>query len=110
MPTRLKQKDLKKGDHVYKVGIEGITSITIITPTFAGEHNLGPKFSYIDHRNNNTKDSSYHQDQNSLDNQTKKYNDRGLYATYDEAVEAFEYCKANYRCPFKPTLACFKPL
>ena len=31
MPTRLKQKDLKEGDHVYMVGIEGITSITIIT-------------------------------------------------------------------------------
>ena len=47
MPTRLKQKDLKEGDNVYMVGIEGITSITIITPTFAGEYNLGPKFSYI---------------------------------------------------------------
>ena len=35
MPTRLKQKDLKEGDQVYMVGIEGITSITIITPTFA---------------------------------------------------------------------------
>ena len=31
MPKRLKQKDLKEGDHVYMVGIEGITSITIIT-------------------------------------------------------------------------------
>ena len=100
MPTRLKQKDLKEGDNVYMVGIEGITSITIITPTFPGEYDLGPKFSYINHRNNNTKDSSYHGDQNSLDNQTKKYNDRGLYATYDEAVEAFEYCKANYSSRF----------
>ena len=99
MPTRLKQKDLKEGDHVYMVGTEGITSITIITPTFAGEYNLGPKFSYINHRRNNTKDSSYHADQNSMDNQTKKYNDRGLYATYDEAVEAFEHYKANYTCP-----------
>ena len=99
MPKRLTQKDLNKGDHVYMVGIEGITSITIITPTFTGEYNLGPKFSYINHRNNNTKDSSYHGDQNSLDNQTKKYNDRGLYATYDEAVEAFEHCKANYSSP-----------
>lgn len=100
MPTRLKQKDLKEGDHVYMVGIEGITSITIITPTFAGEYNLGPKFSYINHRLDNIKDSAYHQDKNSLDNQTKKYNDSGLYATYDEAVEAFEYCKANYSNPF----------
>ena len=99
MPTRLKQKDLKKGDHVYMVGIEGITSITIITPNFAGEYNLGPKFSYINHHHGDIKDSSYHGDQNSLDNQTKKYNDRGLYATYDEAVEAFEYCKANYSRP-----------
>ena len=99
MPKRLTQKDLKKGDHVYMVGIEGITSITIITPTFAGEHNLGPKFSYINHRHNNTKDSSYHQDHNSKDNQDRKYSDRGLYATYDEAVEAFEYCKANYSSP-----------
>ena len=99
MPTRLKQKDLKKGDHVYMVGIEGITSITIITPTFAGEYNLGPKFSYINHYHGDIKDSAYHQDQNSLDNQTRKYNDRGLYATYDEAVEAFEYCKANYSSP-----------
>ena len=99
MSTRLKQKDLEKGTHVYMVGIEGITSITIITPTFPGEHNLGPKFSYINHSHGNIKDSAYHQDQNSLDNQTRKYNDRGLYATYDEAVEAFEYCKANYRCP-----------
>lgn len=99
MPTRLKQKDLKEGDNVYMVGIEGITSITIITPTFAGEYNLGPKFSYINHRHGDIKDSAYHQDQNSLDNQTKKYNDRGLYATYDEAVEAFEYCKANYSYP-----------
>lgn len=100
MPTRLKQKDLKEGDNVYMVGIEGITSITIITPTFAGEYNLGPKFSYINRRHGNIEDSEYHQDQNSLDNQTKKYNDRGLYATYDEAVEAFEYCKANYSSPF----------
>lgn len=100
MPTRLKQKDLKEGDHVYMVGIEGITSITIITPTFAGEYNLGPKFSYIDNRHGDIEDSAYHQDQNSLDNQTKKYNNRGLYATYDEAVEAFEYCKANYSSPF----------
>lgn len=100
MPTRLKQKDLKEGDHVYMVGIEGITSITIITPTFAGEYNLGPKFSYTDHRHGDIKDSAYHQDQNSLDNQTKKYNNRGLYATYDEAVEAFEYCKANFSSPF----------
>ena len=99
MPTRLKQKDLKKGGQVYMVGIEGITSITIITPTFAGEYNLGPKFSYINHSHGDIKDSSYHQDKNSLDNQTRKYNDRGLYATYDEAVEAFEYCKANYNCP-----------
>ena len=99
MPTRLKQKDLKEGDNVYMVGIEGITSITIITPTFAGQYNLGPKFSYIDHRYGYTKDSSYHGDHNSLDNQTKKYNDRGLYATYVEAVEAFEYCKANYSSP-----------
>ena len=67
MPTRLKQKDLKEGDHVYMVGIEGITSITIITPTFPGEYNLGPKFSYINHRHG--------------------------------AVEAFEYCKANYSNP-----------
>lgn len=99
MPTRLKQKDLKEGDHVFMVGIEGITSITIITPTFAGEYNLGPKFSYINHRHGDTKDSSYHQDHNSKDNQDRKYNDRGLYATYDEAVEAFEYCKANYSSP-----------
>ena len=99
MPKRLTQKDLEKGAHVYMVGIEGITSITIITPTFAGEHNLGPKFSYINHRHNNTKDSSYHQDHNSEDNQDRKYNDRGLYSTYDEAVEAFEYCKANYSSP-----------
>ena len=34
MSTRLKQKDLKEGDHVYMVGIEGITSITIINPNF----------------------------------------------------------------------------
>ena len=100
MPKRLTQKDLKEGDNVYMVGIEGITSITIITPTFAGEYNLGPKFSYIDHRHGDMEDSAYHQDQNSLDNQTKKYNNRGLYATYDEAVEAFEYCKANYNSPF----------
>ena len=99
MPTRLKQKDLKEGDNVYMVGIEGITSITIITPTFAGEYNLGPKFSYLNCLDD-IEDSAYHQDQNSLDNQTKKYNDRGLYATYDEAVEAFEYCKANYSSPF----------
>ena len=99
MPTRLKQKDLEKGTHVYMVGINGITPITIITPTFAGEYNLGPKFSYINHRHNNTKDSSYHGDHNSLDNQDRRYNDRGLYATYDEAVEAFEYCKANYSSP-----------
>lgn len=99
MPKRLTQKDLKEGDRVYMVGIEGITSITIITPTFPGEYNLGPKFSYIDHRHGDIKDFAYHQDQNSLDNQTKKYNDRGLYARYDEAVEAFKYCKANYRCP-----------
>ena len=77
------------------VGIEGITSITIINPSY----NLGPKFSYINHRHGDVKDSSYHQDHNSLDNQTKKYNDRGLYATYDEAIEAFEYCKANYSSP-----------
>ena len=100
MPTRLKQKDLKEGDNVYMVGIEGITSITIITPTFAGEYNLGPKFSYLNHRHGGIKDSAYHQDQNSLDNQTKKYNDRGLYATYAEAVEAFNICKANYSYPF----------
>ena len=99
MPTRLKQKDLKEGDNVYMVGIEGITSITIITPTFAGEYNLGPKFSYINHHDGDIKDSAYHQDQNSLDNQTKKYNDRGLYATYHEAVEAFKDCKANYSYP-----------
>ena len=99
MPTRLKQKDLKKGDHVYMVGIEGITSITIITPTFAGEYNLGPKFSYINHSHGDIKDSSYHQDKNSLDNQPRKYNDRGLYTTYNEAVEAFKYCKANYSSP-----------
>lgn len=99
MSTRLKQKDLEKGTHVYMVGIEGITSITIITPTFAGEYNLGPKFSYINHRHGDIKDYASHRDQNSLDNQTNKYNDRGLYATYDEAVEAFEYCKKNYRCP-----------
>ena len=99
MPKRLTQKDLNKGDHVYMVGIEGITSITIIKPTFSGEYNLGPKFSYINHRHDNNKDSAYHGDQNSLDNQDKKYNDRGLYATYDEAVEAFEYCKANYSSP-----------
>ena len=110
MPTRLKQKDLKKGDHVYMVGIEGITSITIINPSFAGEYNLGPKFSYINHRHDDNEDSSYHRDHNSLDNQTKKYNDRGLYATYHEAVEAFKVCKANYNYPLKPTLACFKPL
>ena len=101
MPTRLKQKDLKEGDHVYMVGIE---------PTFAGEYNLGPKFSYVNHRHGDIKDSSYHQDHNSLDNQTKKYNDRGLYATYHEAVEAFKDCKANYSSPLEPTLACFKPL
>ena len=99
MPTRLKQKDLKEGDNVYMVGIEGITSITIITPTFAGEYNLGPKFSYINHRHGDTKDSSYHQDHNSKDNQDRKYNDRGLYATYYEAVEAFNICKANYSYP-----------
>ena len=99
MPTRLKQKDLKEGDNVYMVGIEGITSITIITPTFAGEYNLGPKFSYRDCFSD-MEDDAYHQDQNSLDNQTKKYNDRGLYATYAEAVEALEYCKANYNSPF----------
>ena len=92
------------------VGIEGITSITIIEPTFAGEYNLGPKFSYINHRHGDIKDYSYHQDHNSLDNQTKKYNDRGLYATYHEAVEAFKDCKANYSSPLEPTLACFKPL
>ena len=96
MPTRLKQKDLEKGTHVYMVGIEGITSITITNPNFAGEYNLGPKFGYIDHSYNDIEDSAYHQDHNSLDNQTKKYNDRGLYATYDEAVEAFKVCKANY--------------
>ena len=100
MPKRLTQKDLKEGDNVYMVGIEGITSITIITPTFAGERNLGPKFSYINHRHGDIKDSAYHQDHNSLDKQDRKYNDRGLYATYDEAVEAFEYCKANYSSPF----------
>mgnify|MGYP006316538933 FL=1 len=100
MPTRLKQKDLKEGDNVYMVGIEGITSITIITPTFAGEYNLGPKFSYLNHRHGGIKDSSYHGDHNSLDNQTKKYNDRGLYATYAEAVEAFNICKAIYSYPF----------
>lgn len=100
MPTRLKQKDLKEGGHVYMVGIEGITSITIITPTFAGEYNLGPKFSYLNHRHGGIKDSSYHGDHNSLDNQTKKYNDRGLYATYAEAVEAFNICKAKYSYPF----------
>lgn len=99
MPTRLKQKDLKEGDHVYMVGIEGITSITIITPTFPGEYDLGPKFSYINHRHGDIKDYAYHRDQNSLDNQTTKYNDRGLYATYDEAVEAFNICKANYSYP-----------
>ena len=99
MPKRLTQKDLKEGDHVYMVGIEGITSITIINPSFAGEYNLGQKFSYVNHRHGDIKDSSYHQDHNSLDNQTKKYNDRGLYATYDEAVEAFKYCKANYSSP-----------
>ena len=95
MPTRLKQKDLKEGHHAYMVGIEGITSITIITPTY----DLGPKFSYIDHSHGDIKDSAYHRDHNSLDNQTKKYNDRGLYATYAEAVEAFECCKANYSSP-----------
>ena len=100
MPKRLTQKDLKEGDNVYMVGIEGITSITIITPSFAGEYNLGPKFSYINHRHGDIKDSSYHQDHNSLDNQTRKYNDRGLYATYDEAVEAFEYCKKHCTWPF----------
>ena len=99
MPTRLKQKDLKEGDHVYMVGIGGITSITIITPNFAGEYNLGPKFSYTNHRHGDIKDSSYHRDHNSLDNQDRKYNDRGLYATYAEAVEAFEYCKKHYTCP-----------
>ena len=99
MPTRLKQKDLKEGDNVYMVGIEGITSITIITPTFPGEYNLGPKFSYINHRHGGTEDSAYHQDHNSLDNQTRKYNDRGLYATYDEAVETFKVCTANCNCP-----------
>ena len=99
MPKRLTQKDLKEGDHVYMVGIEGITSITIINPNFAGEYNLGPKFSYINHRHGDIEGSSYHQDHNSLDNQTRKYNDRGLYATYDEAVEAFKYCKANYSSP-----------
>ena len=99
MPKRLTQKDLNKGDHVYMVGIEGITSITIIEPTFPGEYNLGPKFSYINHRHNNNEDSSYHRDHNSLDNQDRKYNDRGLYATYDEAVEAFEYCKEHYTRP-----------
>ena len=71
-----------------------------LPPTFAGEYNLGPKFSYINHRHGDIKDSAYHQDQNSLDNQTKKYNDRGLYATYDEAVEAFEHYKTNYSSPF----------
>ena len=110
MPKRLTQKDLKEGDHVYMVGIGGITSITIIIPTFPGEYNLGPKFSYINHSYGDIKDSSYHQDHNSLDNQDRKYNDRGLYATYHEAVEAFKDCKANYSCPFKHTLACFKPL
>ena len=96
MSTRLKQKDLKEGDHVYMVGIKGITSITIIEPTFAGEYNLGPKFSYINHSHGDIEDSSYHNDKNSLDNQTKKYNDNGLYAKYNEAVEAFE----NYSSPF----------
>ena len=100
MPKRLTQKDLNKGDHIYMVGIEGITSITIITPTFPGEYNLGPKFSYINHRHDNNEDSSYHQDHNSKDNQDRKYNNRGLYATYDEAVEAFEYCKKHYKRPF----------
>ena len=100
MPKRLTQKDLKKGDHIYMVGIEGITSITIINPNFAGAYNLGPKFGYIDHRHDNNKDSSYHRDHNSLDNQDRKYNDRGLYATYDEAVEAFEYCKKHYTRTF----------
>ena len=99
MSTRLKQKDLKEGDLVYMVGIEGITSITILNPNFDGAYDLGPKFSYINHRYGDIEDSSYHQDHNSLDNQTRKYNDRGLYATYDEAVEAFEYCKANYSRP-----------
>ena len=99
MPKRLTQKDLKEGDQIYMVGIEGITSITIITPTFPGEYDLGPKFSYINHRHGDTKDSSYHRDHNSLDNQDRKYNDRGLYATYYEAVEAFKYCKANYSSP-----------
>ena len=100
MPKRLTQKDLNKGDHIYMVGTEGITSITIITPTFPGEYNLGPKFSYINHRHDNNEDSSYHQDHNSKDNQDRKYNNRGLYATYDEAVEAFEYCKKHYKRPF----------
>ena len=100
MPKRLTQKDLNKGDHIYMVGIKGITSITIITPTFPGEYNLGPKFSYINHRHDNNEDSSYHQDHNSKDNQDRKYNNRGLYATYDEAVEAFEYCKKHYKRPF----------
>ena len=99
MSTRLKQKDLKEGDHVYMVGIEGITSITITNPNFTGECNLGPKFGYIDHSYNDIEDFAYHQDNNSLDNQERKYNDRGLYATYDEAVEAFEYCKKHYTCP-----------
>ena len=101
------------------VGIEGITSITIINPSFAGAYNLGPKFSYINHRHGDREDSSYHGDHNSLDNQTKKYNDRGLYARYDEAVEALKDCRANYSSPLKDceanysspinlNLACFK--
>ena len=81
---------------VLKVSLQLLLS----PPTFAGEYNLGPKFSYINHRHGGTEDSSNHQYHNSLDNQTKKYNDRGLYATYDEAVEAFEYCKANYSSRF----------
>ena len=81
---------------VLKVSLQSLLS----PPTFPGEYNLGPKFSYINHRHGDIKDSSYHGDQNSLDNQTKKYNDRGLYATYDEAVEAFKDCKANYSSRF----------
>ena len=80
---------------VLKVSLQSLLSPL----TFPGEYNLGPKFSYINHRHGGTEDSSYHGDHNSLDNQTKKYNDRGLYARYGEAVEAFKYCKANYSSP-----------
>lgn len=100
--ARLTQKDLYKGKHVYMVGIEGITSLTIIEPNVEGMYNLGPKFTYINHRHGDIEDCSYHEDQNSLDIPKEQYNDRGLYETWSEAKEALEYCKKNYEVPKIP--------